>query len=48
MLICVVKNKNKLQQAGASPCKARIGLNTTEVNKVPHPQPDPSSQQSDL
>lgn len=46
--MCVIKNKNKskLQQAGASPCVIKDW--PKQVDKVPDPQPDPSSQQSDL
>lgn len=49
MLMCVIKktkNKSKLQQAGASPYVSKDW--PKQVYKVPDPQPDPSSQQSDL
>lgn len=48
MLTCVIKNKykSKLQQAGASPDVSKDW--PKQVYKVPDPQPDPSSQQSDL
>lgn len=49
MLIWAMKKKNQLQfQAGANPVSERIYLNTTEVNKMPNPQPEQSLQKSDL
>ena len=58
MMLCVITKKKKKKRKAIKKEKhskqvqalesARIGLNTTEVYKVPNPQPDQSWQQSDL